>query len=83
MTELLCHAVQTPENRAQLEKWLSGIWDDTGRHLKDIELKLMSVAVDILAAVASCSGGGYPVYFIVSRTMPLILQVINLREEMY
>ena len=37
------------------ENWLDLIWQDIGRHLKDIELKFMSLSVDILVDVISTS----------------------------
>ena len=67
ITRLLAGSVQTPENRAQLDKWMIDlIWDDCGRHLKDIELKLMSLTVDILAALVNQTGD-YPISVITSR----------------
>ena len=47
------------------------IWQDIGRHLKDIELKFMSLSVDILVDVISTSkpfpSGNASIIMVVTR----------------
>ena len=50
VTLTLAKAVQSLDNRNIIENWLETIWQDIGRHLKDIELKFMSLSIDILKA---------------------------------
>jgi len=81
VTLTLANAIQTIENRQIFEEnWLNLIWQDIGRHLKDIELKFMSLSVDILVDVISTSKS-YPSAFMLDKSMPILLQLCNLHER--
>ena len=80
ITKVFSSSIQTPENRSVMEKWLEMIWDDCGRHLNDIELKLMSLTVDILAALCNQTGD-YSATFVLSKSMPVILQTMSKANE--
>ena len=74
ITLSLAKAVQILENREILEKWLNMVWQDIGRHLKDIELKFMSLSIGILKNVISTSAA-FPSAFMLDKAMPILLQV--------
>merc|ERR1719510_1917698 len=74
ITLSLAKAIQILENREILEKWLNMVWQDIGRHLKDIELKFMSLSIDILKNVISTSAP-FPSAFMLDKAMPILLQV--------
>ena len=74
ITLSLAKAIQILENREILEKWLNMVWQDIGRHLKDIELKFMSLSIDILKNVISTSAA-FPSAFMLDKAMPILLQV--------
>ena len=76
----LASALQTVENREIHEKWLEMIWKDIGRHLQDIELKFMSLTIDILVDVIS-TGKPYPSSFMLDRAIPILVQVYNTQEN--
>ncbi len=75
-----CHAVLeavtlalcSVSDKEVAEKWLEMIWNDTGRHLKDIELKFMSLSVDILSSLIK-TGLTYPSTFLLEKAMPILL----------
>ena len=74
ITLSLAKAIQILENREILEKWLNMVWQDIGRHLKDIELKFMSLSIGILKNVISTSAA-FPSAFMLDKAMPILLQV--------
>ena len=76
VTLSLSKAIQSQENREIIESWLNAIWNDIGRHLKDIELKFMSLSVNILRNVISTSAA-FPSAFMLDKAMPILLQVYN------
>merc|ERR1719219_1505507 len=81
VTLSLANAIQTIDNRQILEEnWLTMIWQDIGRHLKDIELKFMSLSVDILVDVISTSKP-FPSAFMLDKCMPILLQLCNVHER--
>ena len=74
VTLSMSKSVQTQENREIMEKWLGKIWADVGRHLKDIELKFMSLSIEILKNVISTSAA-FPSTFMLEKSMPILIQV--------
>ena len=79
VTMTLATANPNPENSEILDKWLNMIWNDTGRHLKDIELKFMSLSVDILVDVISCQKET-PGAFMLEKALPILLQIFSQNE---
>ena len=71
VTLTLGKAIQTMENRQILEDWLNLIWQDVGRHLLDIELKFMSLTIDILVDVISTKTP-FPSAFMLEKAMPIL-----------
>ena len=71
-----------PEDRNILTTWVQKIWDDCGRHLKDMvksggeELTLTSISVDVLAAL-TCGAGDYTSTYILDRAMPIVLDAVQ------
>ena len=80
VTLTLASSKETPENKEILEKWLDMIWNDIGRHLKDIELKFMSLTVDILVDVIS-TRKQIPCAFMLEKSMPILLQIFTQSES--
>ena len=74
VTLSMSKSLQTQENREIMEKWLNKIWSDVGRHLKDIELKFMSLSIEILKDVISTSAA-FPSTFMLEKSMPILIQV--------
>ena len=79
VTLTLASADPTTENSEILEKWLNMIWNDTGRHLKDIELKFMSLSVEILVDVIGTQKE-IPSAFMLEKAMPILLQIFSQSE---
>lgn len=72
--------MQTPENRELLTKWLEQIWNDCGRHLKDIELKFMKSSVDIFSAVVG-SGADFPSIYVLERSIPILIELYHSKKN--
>ena len=79
VTMTLASADPTTENSEILDKWLNMIWNDIGRHLKDIELKLMWNSVEIMADVIG-TRKEIPSAFMLEKAMPILLQIFSQSE---
>ena len=79
VTMTLASADQTTENSEILDKWLNMIWNDIGRHLKDIELKLMWNSVEIMADIIG-TRKAIPSAFMLEKAMPILLQIFSQSE---
>ena len=72
----------TSEERQILTGWIEKIWEDCGRHLKDIgrsggeELTLTSKSIDILSAL-TCGTGDYASNHVLNMAMPVILEAVQ------
>ena len=71
-----------PEDDQILNNWIEKIWEDCGRHLKDIgrsgneELTLTSTSVRLLSAL-TCGAGEYTSTYILNKAMPIILEAVQ------
>ena len=79
VTMTLASADPTFENSEILDKWLNMIWNDIGRHLKDIELKLMWNSVEIMADIIG-TRKEIPSAFMLEKAMPILLQIFSQSE---
>ena len=79
VTMTLASADPTFENSEILDKWLNMIWNDIGRHLKDIELKLMWNSVEIMVDVIG-TRKEIPSAFMLEKAMPILLQIFSQSE---
>ena len=79
VTMTLASADPSTENSEILDKWLNMIWNDIGRHLKDIELKLMWNSVEIMADVIG-TRKEIPSAFMLEKAMPILLQIFSQSE---
>ncbi len=80
VTLSLCNAIQSAENRQILEKWMTQIWDDVGRHLNDIELKFSSLSIEILCDLIR-TGKAFPSMFLLEKAMPVLFQVYRNQSD--
>ena len=71
-----------PEDRAILCQWLEKIWEDCGRHLKELgrsggeELTLTTTSVNLLSAL-TCGAGHYSSNYILDKAMPIVLDAVQ------
>ena len=79
VTMTLASADPSTENSEILDKWLNMIWNDIGRHLKDIELKLMWNSVEIMVDVIG-TRKEIPSAFMLEKAMPILLQIFSQSE---
>jgi hypothetical protein len=80
VTLCLSNAIQSIENRQILQNWLEMIWSDIGRHLKDIELKFMSLTIDILVDIISTCKP-FPSAFMLEKSMPMLFNVYKAQSS--
>ena len=74
--------LMVPDDQEILCNWLDKIWEDCGRHLKELgrsggeELTLTTTSVNLLSAL-TCGAGHFSSNYILNKAMPIVLDAIQ------